>query len=334
MFRFGKRAVPRPESEDDLAEPDCRTGKKDMDPDERHREAYGTDSMVANHQHNFNESSAAKRQRGKSKEIVDLTMDDGDTIGSQPGGLPRELSGFVTSHLPPRVGDVAQTAESRKDIRHSAIEMLTRQHSYMARAQCTASIFKEKHAKSRGRILGMGHVTAARELVQSKVATSQYRDRDLFDATWDAEDNEFETEECDMLARGVGRNDQQDNQSEPPLPIDDDMPEPPIPGGSKSGYQYSLPDKDPSELIGWNAKATFPTGRKKERRWHDGFIINYSQASNGSVDYLIFFNIDGQGEWIKGEDLPNHGVCFRKPHLQNTKVTEDDVRCARSMCDE
>ena len=37
---------------------------------------------------------------------------------------------------------------------------------------------------------------------------------------------------------------------------------------------------------------------------------------------------------MKGDDLPNHGVCFRKPHLQNTKVSEDDVRCARSMCDE
>ena len=79
-------------------------------------------------------------------------------------------------------------------------------------------------------------------------------------------------------------------------------------------------------MVGWRVMVTYPTGRQNERQWHDGFIIRYEEAHLAcGADcsyYVAFIRTDSGEERLKGWELPNHGVCFRKPHLPNSRVSE------------
>jgi len=103
----------------------------------------------------------------------------------------------------------------------------------------------------------------------------------------------------------------------------------------KGGFQY-LPPKTGEEMLGWVIRATFPTGPRRELRWHDGFIVEqrrFEPAAPAAAyqAYRLFFTIDSQAEWVH-EPFDGKDLCFRKAHLLGTKVAESElVRAHRCL---
>ena len=103
------------------------------------------------------------------------------------------------------------------------------------------------------------------------------------------------------------------------------------------GLNRFEPPKEGVALVGWNCKATFPTGPKcmykNELRWHDGYIVECKQLMQGGhafFDYLLYFPEDTQCECGHGKELPHDSICFRKPNLANTKVGERAIAAAKA----
>ena len=106
--------------------------------------------------------------------------------------------------------------------------------------------------------------------------------------------------------------------------------QPPIPGGSKAGFQYQ-PPVDGEELIGWFAKATFPTGPENVLKWHDGFVVEcVEKEREGGTQfiYTIFFPVDLCADVVYSP-FDDKSICFRKSHLLNCKATEREMARAR-----
>ena len=104
-------------------------------------------------------------------------------------------------------------------------------------------------------------------------------------------------------AGGIGAGSSGAGQEQPALP---------------KGYEYQPPTQGDA-LVGWSIKSTFPTGPTKELRWHDGYIYEHHGA---------FYPIDSGDEWFT-LPLKDNDMCFRKAHLANAKVTQEEVRMAR-----
>ena len=107
---------------------------------------------------------------------------------------------------------------------------------------------------------------------------------------------------------------------------------PPIPGGTRAGYEYQAP-KHGVELMGWRIKATFPTGPRNELRWHDGFVFgctSMEREEGGTVEqYTIFFPID-MGCITAHAPFNDKSICFRKQNLPDPKVSEREMARARA----
>ena len=78
------------------------------------------------------------------------------------------------------------------------------------------------------------------------------------------------------------------------------------------------------------------TGRATDRiyyelRWHDGYVIDYrNNAIN--YDYLFFYEIDENSEWIRGHQLPHRSICFRKRAVAGgPRVSEEMVAAAKRL---
>ena len=94
------------------------------------------------------------------------------------------------------------------------------------------------------------------------------------------------------------------------------------------------PPREGAELIGWKIKATFPTGPRRELRWHDGFVVDHRLLatvgpSRPMHQYRFFYPIDDNEEWVRGHELPHDSICFRKPHLpepRHAPLVSDKIR--------
>ena len=101
-------------------------------------------------------------------------------------------------------------------------------------------------------------------------------------------------------------------------------------GGSRPGYQYEPPTEG-ADLIGYKIRATFPTGPLRELCWLDGYVIDYSNNAI-NYDYLFFYEIDENSEWIRGHQLPHRSICFRKRAVAGgPRVSEEMVAAAKRM---
>ena len=136
------------------------------------------------------------------------------------------------------------------------------------------------------------------------------------------EEEELGEEEVEAFARLPGREGPSGEQ-------------PPIPGGQRPGYQYQPPSTG-GELIGWRVKATFPTGPRRELRWHDGYIFEHRAREVGTPPrrvpmYRIFWPVDASDEWVQ-PPFNDKSLCFRKAHLPlpDLKAGADELRAARA----
>ena len=235
-----------------------------------------------------------------------------------PIARPAGLTEHMSLALPVRVGDVAKTSMSRTEIRGMCMDSLAATGSFMAQMEASAAaaeaplFFSAKPANTRGRMLGPGQLTGANRLLQAKIQTGLWRE-----AASDDEGDAGE-EDSDVFVRFDGRERQQ----------------PALLGGTRPGFQYD-PPQEGAALLGWNCKATFPTGPKNELRWHDCFVVDWRQNIQGgqaAFDYLLFFPGDGvdPSEWVRGKELPHDSICFRKPNLPNPKVGERAIAAAKA----
>lgn len=234
--------------------------------------------------------------------------------------LPAEVASQMSLALPPRhTAEVGRDAKSRGEIRAACMDSLQHSGAYMASLEAHAAaggasnIFTEKPRAQRGRLLGPGEMAGARRFVQAKLNTSMLRDADS-----EEEEEEVEGEEIDDNSRDpfIERTDDNDD-AQPPLP---------------RGFQYEPPHVGTS-LLGWNVKATFPTGPQRELRWHDGYIfciVTLSRAAGASYKYQVFYPVDYGDEWIIGDELPDTGFCFRKPSLPNARASQEAIARAKA----
>jgi hypothetical protein len=265
-----------------------------------------------------------------NREVVTLSSDEDDEKGGAVPSLSATFSAQMTTALPPRLGDVAKTAQSRKEIRQACANQLLREQHFMAPEQARKqhAVWTAKEDGKRGRMLSVGQVAAARELLKAKIKTSALRDVDSFGAPWDAEERTLGEDAFDSLSRQPGR-----------VPPRDDE-QPPIPGGTKAGYQYDPPFSGASAMLRYKVMGTFPSGEEDELRWHDGYIIDAKmviveeaeeqQEASIKPMYTVFWPIDGTTEPIEAWKLPHKGFCFRKPHLPNARASDEEMKRARA----
>ena len=219
--------------------------------------------------------------------------------------------------LPPRVAGIGATAQSRSEIRALCMESLTTSRAFMGQMEASAAAagasttYTAKASGARGRILGAGQMRQANILVDAKIQTGLMREA----CSDDEEDNMDENARDVMHCR----------------PGDDEAHEQPeLPGKSNTGWQHD-PPKEGEQLLGWNIKATFPTGPRRELRWHDGIIIDVQNTAGSGYRYQFYYPIDQEDEWIHGDKLPVNSICFRKAHLPGTCASKDEVQQARSI---
>jgi hypothetical protein len=250
----------------------------------------------------------------------------------QPSGFTEHIN----LALPVRVEGVGASAASRRDIRGMCMDALTASGSYMAKLEANAeakeapTFFEAKAPNSRGRQMSAGQMRGAARLVEAKITTGAMRE-----AQSDSEDEE------EVLAERDGEDEGTHSYDAFVRFSGRDLEQPALLGGSRPGFQYDVP-KHGTELIGWNCKATFPTGPKgrMELRWHDGFVVDCRMHVSLHVPsgpaaaipvhhYQLFFPIDSGDEWVRGDQLPHKSICFRKPNLEKTRVSSAEIADAK-----
>ena len=97
------------------------------------------------------------------------------------------------------------------------------------------------------------------------------------------------------------------------------------------GWQLDPPEEC-DELIGWCCQALFPTGAKREMRWHEGCVVEWKQAMGSRKSYRLFFPVDCEDEWV---EVPDPGVCFRCAHFDSVRVSTRELdRAKRSLSEQ
>ena len=103
------------------------------------------------------------------------------------------------------------------------------------------------------------------------------------------------------------------------------------------GWQHE-PPKCGKELVGWRCKITYPSGKTNERKWQDGFVLeSHGQVGERHhrprVPHLrAGLLVDAGDEWV--QDLPDDGICFRKPGLDETRASAEELRQAHRATSE
>lgn len=166
-------------------------------------------------------------------------------------------------------------------------------------------------------MLGAQHLGGARAMVDGKIRTSIFRE----EVSSEDGDSLEDDEDMDVFAHEVGRKARRNAAAG----ADD---EPALLGGANPGWQYDMPTT--ADLLGWRVMITFPTGGtgRSVRKWHEGFIVECKQYGTESR-YRVYFSIDEMGEWLKGSDLPDTGVCFRRPDMPTPKVPPAELARAK-----
>ena len=104
----------------------------------------------------------------------------------------------------------------------------------------------------------------------------------------------------------------------------------------EDGLQYAPPHKG-KDMVGWKVEAAFPNIKTGVLEWHGGFVFDFAekQLESGArtFSYRLFFPIDANDEWVH-PPFNDKALCFRKPHLPNTKVDADEMRSARAALEE
>ena len=104
------------------------------------------------------------------------------------------------------------------------------------------------------------------------------------------------------------------------------------PTGSRKQHE---PPKCGKDLVGWRCKITYPSGKTNERKWQDGFVFeSKAKLESGTIvrAYRIFVLVDAGDEWV--QDLPDDGICFRKPGLDETRASAEELRQAHRATSE
>ena len=271
-------------------------------------------------------------RQGSTVGVERYHPDDDDNQVRQRQFPGRQLSARISVALPVRTGAIAQTAQSRKEIRMAAMREFMSTDGAMAMQQAAddaadrsasgfVSMYSVKPKGRRGRQLPAVQLPAARQLVQGKLNAKALRSgassRDVVSgyavshtALGESEDDSDDGHRQPIASSSVASR----SAASQPLP---QLPR----GGAKLWLR--TPSITGAGLIGWPIMALFCEYEGQsysEQTWHDGVVVAYDDTHDNP--YIAFFESDSVWERM---DFPDDTVIFRKGDASDVClcVTED-----------
>ena len=244
------------------------------------------------------------------------------TLSAPPPQFPGpQLSVRISSCLPVRVGPVAQSAQSRREIREACMQELLSSDGAMALQQAAddvadlacagySSMYSVKKPGQRGRILPAAQLGAARQVVHGKLRTKALRSGATTFVHSYAPSHSQLGESDDDSDGDVRRHSEPAQADQPPS----------LPHGDAKRYQRKPPAMG-CALVGWPIMALFADYDEQpyaEQKWHQGVIVSYDEDEELDHPYLSFFPTDSVWERV---DLPDDTVVFLKGSAADIRLT-------------